>query len=151
MDAAIRRGLPLIEKIGAPVFRRRGCVSCHNNTQPAQVVAEGRRRGFPVDEELAARELRQVAADPRSRRQSLIMGSGIPEIYGYILLTLDAARYAPDANTDLAVHQTAFRQEPEGDGGTRIVDVCAARQGSGDEGTNRPRAAVADRCPPGGC
>lgn len=112
--AAIARALPLMQKIGQPVFKRRGCVTCHNNTLPAQVVAMARRSRFAVDEEIAKRELLQIVADHRARRQALIIGSGLPEIYGYTLMALNTSGHAADSGTDLAVHQIAFRQEPDG-------------------------------------
>ncbi len=112
--AAIARGLPLLQKIGPPVFKQRACVTCHNNTLPLQVSVMARRRGFPIDEETHSREIHQIPAHHQARRQSLAIGSGIPEIYGYTLLALDTAGYAPDASTDLAVHQLAFRQELAG-------------------------------------
>ena len=114
VQAAVTRGVPLLQKIGPPVFKQRGCVTCHNNTLPVQVAVMAQRRGFPIDEETQRREIRQIAADHLARRQNLAIGAGIPEIYGYTLLALDAAGYAPDASTDLAVHQLAFRQEASG-------------------------------------
>lgn len=114
VQAAIPRGLPLLQKIGLPVFKRRACVTCHNNTLPVQVAAMARRRGFPIDAEAQDRELKQISAEHRARRQALLTGTGIPEIYGYTLLALEAAGQLPDAGTDLAAHQLAFRQEPEG-------------------------------------
>jgi ankyrin repeat protein len=96
VKAAISRAVPLLQKIGPPVFKQRGCVTCHNNTLPVQVAVMARRRGLPIDEETQSREVRQIAADHRARRQSLFIGAGIPEIYGYTLLALDAAGSAPD-------------------------------------------------------
>src|SRR6185436_7324971 len=46
VSAAVARGVPLLQKSAPPVFKLRGCVSCHNNTQPAMVVAMAQRRGF---------------------------------------------------------------------------------------------------------
>lgn len=114
VPAAIERVLPLLQKIGPPVFKRRGCVTCHNNTLPVQTAAMAKRRGFKIDEDMQSREIKQISAEHRARRQALIAGTGIPEIFGYTLLALDAVGYAPDAGTDFAAHQLAFRQEPAG-------------------------------------
>lgn len=114
IEAAITRSVPLLQKIGPPVFKKRACVTCHNNTLPVQVAVMAQRRGFAIDEEIQSREIRQIASTHQARRQSLAIGTGISEIYGYTLLALDAAAYPPDAATDLAVHQLAFRQEPGG-------------------------------------
>jgi ankyrin repeat protein len=114
VKAAIEHGVALIEKIGPPVFKQRGCVSCHNNTQPAMVVATARRRGFAVDEALAKRELAAIAADDRARFARLMAGLDLPEISAYILLALDTVGQAPDLRTDLSYHQLAFSQHPDG-------------------------------------
>jgi ankyrin repeat protein len=114
VKAAIERGIPLIEKIGPPVFKQRGCISCHNNTQPAMVVATARRRGFTVDEALAKRELAAIAADDRARFARLMAGLDLPEISAYILLALDTVGHAPGLRTDLSYHQLAFSQHPDG-------------------------------------
>ena len=114
VKAAIERGVPLIEKIGLPVFKQRGCISCHNNTQPAMVVATARRRGFAVDEALATRGLAAIAADDSSRFARRMAGLDLPEISAYILLALDTAGQAPDLRTDLNYHQLAFSQHPDG-------------------------------------
>jgi len=114
VKAAIERGVPLIEKIGPPVFKQRGCISCHNNTQPAIVVAMARKRGFAVDEGLAKRELAAIAADDKARFARMIAGSDLPEISAYVLLALDAAGQAPNTRTDLSFHQIAYLRQPEG-------------------------------------
>jgi ankyrin repeat protein len=147
VSAAIARGIPLLQKIGAPLFKLRGCVSCHNNTQPAMVVAMAQRRGFAVDEEVAQRELKAMTAGNRGQRDQLMMGTGIPEIDAYVLLALHEARQPASAVTDASVHQIAFRQEPGGH--WRVDDYRPPQEYSDISGTALAARALQLYAPPG--
>ena len=147
VQAAVRRGIPLLEKAAPSIFKQKGCVSCHHNTMPAMVVSMARQRGFAVDEEAAKKEMRPMMADSRARRQGETLGTGIPEIGGYLLLALDAAGYPADARTDLAVHQIAFRQEP--DGHWRVDDYRPPQEYSDISGTALAVRALDRYAPPG--
>jgi len=58
--AAIERGIPLMQKSAPLIPQKRGCTSCHNNLQVAQVLAHARKRGFGVDEAAASREMDEL-------------------------------------------------------------------------------------------
>jgi hypothetical protein len=147
VQAAIERGVPLLQKIGAPIFKRQGCVSCHNNTQPATVAAMAKRRGFAVDEEALQRELKSMAAANRGARDQLMTGVNIPEIESYVLLALHEAGEPASAATDLSVHQLAFRQEP--DGSWRVDDYRPPQEYSEISGTALAAHGLQRYAPPG--
>ena len=51
---AIQGSLPLIQKADANFMPKAACASCHNNSFAAMAVGSARRRGFAVDEKIAA-------------------------------------------------------------------------------------------------
>src|SRR6267142_880266 len=57
VDAAVKKVIPLIEMSGEPGWKARRCVSCHSNSLPQMAVALARKKGFPVNEEQAKKEL----------------------------------------------------------------------------------------------
>src|SRR6266850_1138192 len=57
IEAAVKKGIPLIEMSGEPGWKSRHCVSCHSNSLPAMAVALARKKGFAVNEEQAKKEL----------------------------------------------------------------------------------------------
>ncbi len=147
VPAAIGRGVPLLQKAAPAVFKLRGCVSCHNNTQPAMVVAMAKRRGFAVDDDAQQREVKAMTADSRGQRSSRMTGTSIPEIDSYVLLALHEAGQPADAATDLSVHQIAFRQEP--DGHWRVDDYRPPQEYSEISGTALAARALQLYAPPG--
>jgi ankyrin repeat protein len=114
---AVRKILPVLEMAGEPVFKARGCVSCHNNSTTAMTVALARKKGFVVNEEQAKKELGFAVAtevpflEPM-RNGSTIGGGG--DTLGYTLMGMAAAGYPSDALTDSHVHYLAVYQFPDG-------------------------------------
>lgn len=53
---AVERTLPLLQRIGEPVYKLKGCTSCHHNSLPAMVVSMARTRGLKVDDASATKE-----------------------------------------------------------------------------------------------
>lgn len=145
--AAIRRGVPLLEKSAPAIFTKRACVTCHNNTLPAMVDAMASRRGFPIDEPVAAKEVLTILAHRRAQRQNLALGMSIPEISSYVLVALEAAGHTPSAATDLDAHQLAFRQEP--DGSWRVGDYRPPQEYSRLAATGLAVGAMQRYAPPG--
>jgi len=112
---AIERSLPLLQPIGAPVYRLRGCTSCHHNSLPALTVAMARLRGFPVDEAAARKEYDSAIATARERRTRInVLGIGVADINPYPLIGIAAESTAPNPSTDTMVHHVSTRQEPSG-------------------------------------
>jgi ankyrin repeat protein len=116
-QAAVKKVLPLLEMGGEPVFRSRGCVSCHNNSLPAMTVSLARKKGFPVNEEQARKELGFAAATDLPFLEAMRLGStigGASDTLGYTLMGMAAAGYPADSLTDSHVHYLSITQFPDG-------------------------------------
>jgi ankyrin repeat protein len=116
-QAALKKVLPLIETSGEPVFKSRGCVSCHNNSLPAMTVALARRKGFVINEEQARKELGFAVATDMPFLEPMRLGSTIgggSDTLGYTLMGMAAAGYPADALTDSHVHYLSIYQFPDG-------------------------------------
>jgi ankyrin repeat protein len=112
---AIERSLPLLQRIGEPVYKLRGCTSCHHNTLPALTVAMARSRGFRVDEAAARKEYDTAIATAGGRRnRTNVLGIGVPDINPYPLIGIAAENSTPNQSTDEMVHHVSTRQEPGG-------------------------------------
>src|SRR5581483_7219326 len=74
---AVQRVLPLLEMSGEAVFKSRGCVACHNNSLPAMTVALARKKGFPVNEAQAKKELGFAVATDKPYFEPMRLGSTI--------------------------------------------------------------------------
>jgi hypothetical protein len=117
VQAALKKILPLIETSGEPVFRSRGCVSCHNNSLPAMTVALARQKGFAVNEEQAKKELGFAVSTDMPYLESMRMGSTIgggSDTLGYTLMGMAAAGYPADALTDAHIHYFSIYQLANG-------------------------------------
>jgi ankyrin repeat protein len=112
---AIERSLPLLQRIGEPVYKLRGCTSCHHNTLPAMTVAMARSRGFRIDEAAARKEYDSAIAAAEGRRnRTNVLGIGVPDINPYPLIGIAAENSTPNQSTDAMVHHVSTRQEPSG-------------------------------------
>jgi ankyrin repeat protein len=114
-QAAIQRSLPLLQRTDVSFNQKTGCVSCHNNTFTAVTVSAVRKRGMPVDEQIAKKQLETIGAYIETWREKVLQGVGIPgdtDTIGYILVGLAAEHYPPDPATDALArfvknHQTS--------------------------------------------
>jgi ankyrin repeat protein len=117
VQAALKKILPLIETSGEPVFKNRGCVSCHNNSLPAMTVALARSKGFSVNEEQAKKELGFAVATDKPYLEPMRLGSTIgggSDTLGYTLMGMAAAGYPADALTDGHIHYFSTSQMADG-------------------------------------
>jgi hypothetical protein len=115
--AALERTLPLLQKTDVTFFKRAGCVSCHNNTITAEVVAAARAKKLPVNEQLARDQLRTIATYVDGWRERALQGIGIPgdaDTVSYILLGLAAEKHPADAATDAQAYLLKRQQAPDG-------------------------------------
>jgi ankyrin repeat protein len=115
--AAVKKILPLIETSGEPVFKNRGCVSCHNNSLPAMTVALARKKGFTVNEERAQKELGFAVATDMPFLEPMRLGSTIgggADTLGFTLMGMAAAGYPADALTDAHIHYFSIYQLADG-------------------------------------
>lgn len=144
---AVMRSLAPLQGCGAPVFRNRGCVSCHNNSLPLMTAALARGRGFVIDEAALEKEVKSSSADIRGTRQAFATGGSIPEIGSYVLLSLAAVQEPPNVNTDTIVHQLIWRQHA--DGRWRTGDYRPPQEYSDMTGTALAMRAVQNYGSPG--
>ena len=117
VQAAVNKILPLLETIGEPVFKNRGCVSCHNDSLPAMTVALARRKGFAVNDEQAKKEMGFAVATDMPYLEPMRLGSTIgggSDTLGYTLMGMAAAGYPADALTDAHIHYFSNYQLADG-------------------------------------
>jgi ankyrin repeat protein len=115
--AAVEKILPLLEMSGEPVFRSRGCVSCHNNSLPQLAVALAGKKGFAINRQQANKELEFAVATDRPYFESMRVGSTIgggSDTLGYTLMGMAAAGYPADALTDSHIHYLSINQLSDG-------------------------------------
>jgi ankyrin repeat protein len=115
--AAVQRSMPLLQRTDVSFNQKSGCVSCHNNTFTAVTVSAVRKRGMPVDEQIAKKQLETIGAYIESWREKVLQGVGIPgdtDTIGYILLGLAAENYPPDPATDALARFVKNHQTPNG-------------------------------------
>ena len=114
---AIVRSLPLLQKSDALFLQKSGCVSCHNNTLTAMTIAAVRKRGLPVDEQIAGKQVKKIADYVEMWRERALQGIGIPgdsDTVGYILLGLAAENYPSNEATDAMARFVKGQQHPNG-------------------------------------
>src|SRR6185436_15101209 len=120
--AALDRSLPLLQRNDETFLRKAGCVSCHNNTLTAMTVAAARKKGLPVNEPIAQRQLKTIANYIETWRERALQGNGIPgdsDTISYILLGLAAEKYPADFATDAMAH--FLKRQQTADGQWRIL------------------------------
>ena len=121
--AAVARAIPLLQRTDASFSQKSGCISCHNNTFTAVTVSAARKRGVPVDAQIASKQLQTVGAYIESWRERVLQGFGIPgdtDTMGYILLGLAAEHDPADPATDAMARFVKNHQMP---GGNWVVEA----------------------------
>jgi ankyrin repeat protein len=111
--AALERTLPLVQRNDETFLKKAGCVSCHNNTLTAVTVATARKKGLPVNDQIARQQLTTIGNYIETWRERALQGNGIPgdaDTVSYILLGLAAESFPPDAATD-AMASFLLRQQ----------------------------------------
>jgi len=119
--AALDRALPLLQHNDETFLKKAGCVSCHNNTLTAVTVATARKKGLPVDSQIAQHQLTTIGNYIDAWRERALQGNGIPgdsDTVSYILFGLAAENFPADAATD-AMATFVMRQQAA-DGRWRI-------------------------------
>ena len=114
---AAERAIPLLEMTGEPVYKTRGCVSCHSNSLTAMTVALARRKGLAVNEAQAKKELGFAIETDKPYFEQMRMGTTIgggTDTLGYTLMGMAAAGYPADALTDSHIHYISIYQRPDG-------------------------------------
>lgn len=114
---ALERSIPLLQKSDAMFSQKSGCVSCHNNSLTAMTVAAARKNGIAVDEAIAQKQVKTIAAYVENFRERTLQGlasGGDAETASFTLVGLAAEAYAPDPATDAWARYLKNRQAKDG-------------------------------------
>jgi hypothetical protein len=121
LRSAIGAALPLMQHTDITFATKAGCMSCHNNNLVGVAVALAREKGIPVDETIAAAQVKANAQVFHDSRDPLLQGDIAPvgdnfseNVIGFALWALDAEHYQGDLGTDAGVQELLLRQTPEG-------------------------------------
>ena len=116
--SAVEKGLPALQALGTPSFKKTGCISCHNNLLPSIAAATARDRGFHYSQaDLAANTktvdaLLRPAVEPL--REGLDLVPDLPVSAGYVLEDWYRSGVEPNALTDAVIHRLAQAQLSDG-------------------------------------
>jgi len=116
--SAAASAVAMLQKSGPQFVKASGCVSCHHQSLPQMLNGMARKRGIPVDETIAAQQVKAVVAMYRPIREGLLEGRvNVPNpgvTLSYALLGLHAEGYAPDETTEAMAAALARAQTPDG-------------------------------------
>lgn len=122
LKLAVADNVPMLQKSDRNFAKLSGCISCHNNSLTAMTVSMARKRGIPVDEEIAHETVRANLDFLTNSRDIMHEGFLLPvgdnfseNVYAYVLLGLAAEGHKPDLNTDTAAMFLLARQQPTGE------------------------------------
>lgn len=116
---SVERSTSLLLKSSSGFFEGRRCYTCHHNTVPAEAAALARRKGIPIPEALANKNVQDIyavlrqAAAPAMQGRSAVPG-GVAITVGYGLMALAAERHPPDTVTAAMTHWMLSTQMPDG-------------------------------------
>jgi ankyrin repeat protein len=126
--AAAERSISPLQRADVAFFKRSGCISCHNNSLTMMMLAVARKNRIPLDEGAAQSQLRTTGVYIESWRERVLQGvpiPGGPDTISYILGSLAAASYPPDAATDALARY--LKNSQRSDGGWRIAATGGER------------------------
>lgn len=114
---SVAKAVALLLPSGPMVFQQRGCISCHQQTMPAEAAAVARERGIAIDEQVATRNLKQIIGTYKpvgdEAMQNNTPGGGEIGI-GYAVMALAAEKHPLDRLTGGFTHVVMARQLPDG-------------------------------------
>lgn len=120
---AVEKAIGLLQASGPQFVKVSGCTSCHHQSLPQMVYGAARRRGYAVNDEVSAAQVKAVMAMFRPIRAKLVDGTASlpnPGIsVSYSLLGLEAEGYAPDATT--AAMAAAILRTQQADGSFAVL------------------------------
>src|SRR5258708_1987071 len=114
---SVARSLALLMPTMPVPFQERGCITCHNQTLPAQLASAAREIGIPVNEDLAKKNIKQIRAVWKPIGEASMQGAlgpGGDLTVGYIAMALASEKYPLDHMTAALAHAAASRQMPDG-------------------------------------
>jgi hypothetical protein len=119
---AVEDSLPLLQRADLNFAKNASCTSCHNNSMEAMALGLARKRGLPIDEEVASAQVRfnvqelEISRDRMHQGYLFRVGDNFTDfVLGYQLVGLHAHNYEPDLNTDAAAMLIQSRQKPNGE------------------------------------
>lgn len=107
VSTAIRRAIPLLEKAAAGSAKERKCFTCHSQALPVFAMAEARKQGFDIDDEVFETQLNHTAAHLKRGLNGYLKGKGQGGrvmTAGYALWALEAGERERDETTAAVVH-----------------------------------------------
>lgn len=115
---AIRRAMAPLAKSAPVAFKKGGCASCHNHTQPLTAFAEAARKGVAVDAAAVEGMIKMTTGMLMPMVPALLEGSDVPPDIaitgGYFLEALRAQGYPAGQMTAALVHKMAQSQMADG-------------------------------------
>jgi ankyrin repeat protein len=127
---AIAGSIPVIQAADAGFTPKSGCISCHNNSMAAFAIGAARNRGFAVNEQIAAQQVKANIAFLEKMRDRLHQGFLVttqdffgPGMLGYVLVGLAAEKYKADLNTDTVAMYIRMHQRPDGHWAEAMADT----------------------------
>jgi ankyrin repeat protein len=114
---AVEKSLALLQKSSSGFFTEGGCVSCHAQNLTAMAVNTARANHIPVDEGLAAEQLKTVKLQWAALEQVLLQrldppGASDTIMYSVLHLSVEGAK--PDHAIDAMIHNIAGEQHQQG-------------------------------------
>ena len=127
---AIEDSLPLLQKVDVAFVQKAGCFSCHNNSISEMAVSFARKKAVPVNESIAAQQVKSNVFGIDKFRDRFLQGFMFPTedffapfIMGYVLVSLGGEQYPADLNTDAVAMYLKGRQAPTGEWSYPLADT----------------------------
>jgi hypothetical protein len=114
---AVERSIRLLEASRAEYRQHRQCFSCHHQAVPTLALVTARSRGFQIDEQSLAEQLRITAQHLERNRDNYQQGRGQGgrlDTAGYALFTLHLGGWKPDETTSAVVEYLLRTDRDEG-------------------------------------
>ena len=107
VSVALRKAIPLLESAAAGSAQEKRCFTCHSQALPVFALTEARARGFKIDQEVLASQVKHTVAHLKRGLKGYRQGrgqGGRVMTAGYALWTLEAGEWEPDETTDAVSH-----------------------------------------------
>jgi ankyrin repeat protein len=114
---AVRRSIALLQQSSNTFFKEGGCVSCHAQNLTSMAVQAARTRGIPVNDGIAAEQMKAAVSQWTSLEQPLLQGAdpgGAQDQISYAAMGFAAGGQTPDRVTDALVNVLTIWQRAEG-------------------------------------
>ena len=115
--AALKLGLPMVQKAATRYPDHRKCFSCHHQTLPLLAMTSGRASGATIDETVLKTQAEFTQASFQKQKEDLLAGKGIggkAMTVGYGLWALRLANWPADEITEAMVEYLLKTQSEDG-------------------------------------